>query len=85
MTAPRSPCSSPRALPCVPRVSRGSATAKRSEGKRHNAVVICLARRRRNFTLGMLATRRPTNQAIHVHIGGVDTRSLDRYTSQSLY
>jgi transposase len=32
---------------------------KRAEGKRHNAAVICLARRRCNVILAMLATRQP--------------------------
>ena len=32
---------------------------KRAEGKRHNAAVICLARRRCNVILAMLATQRP--------------------------
>jgi hypothetical protein len=32
---------------------------KRAEGKRHNAALICLARRRCNVILAMLATRQP--------------------------
>jgi transposase len=36
---------------------------KRAEGKRHNAAIICLARRRCNVILAMLATRQPYNPA----------------------
>ena len=32
---------------------------KRAEGKRHNAALICLARRRCNVILAMLRTRQP--------------------------
>lgn len=32
---------------------------KRAEGKRHNAAVVCLARRRCNVILAMLATQQP--------------------------
>jgi hypothetical protein len=32
---------------------------KRAEGKRHNAAIICLARRRCNVILAMLATQSP--------------------------
>ena len=32
---------------------------KRAEGKRHNAAVICLARRRCNVMLGMLRDKQP--------------------------
>ena len=37
---------------------------KRAEGKRHNAAVICLARRRCNGIMAMLATRQPYNPAL---------------------
>jgi transposase len=36
---------------------------KRSEGKKHNAAVICLARRRCNVILAMITTRQPYNPA----------------------
>ena len=36
---------------------------KRAEGKRHNAAIICLARRRCNVILAMLATRQRYNPA----------------------
>ena len=36
---------------------------KRAEGKRHNAALICLARRRCNVILAMLRTRQPYNPA----------------------
>ena len=38
---------------------------KRAEGKRHNAAVICLARRRCNVILAMLNTRQPYRAAHH--------------------
>ena len=34
---------------------------KRAEGKKHNAAVVCLARRRCNIILTMLKTRTPYN------------------------
>jgi transposase len=39
--------------------SRAFYDRKRAEGKRHNAALICLARRRCNVILAMLATRQP--------------------------
>ena len=38
---------------------------KRAEGKRHNAAVICLARRRCNVILAMLRTHQPYQPARH--------------------
>jgi hypothetical protein len=38
---------------------------KRAEGKRHNAVVICLARRRCDVILAMLRTRQPYRSTRH--------------------
>ena len=57
----------------TPRVERGPPRAyydrKRAEGKKHNAAVICLARRRCDVILAMLRLRQPYRA----------TQSRDRY------
>jgi transposase len=41
--------------------SKASYDRQRAEGKRHNAAIICLARRRCNVILAMLTTNQPYN------------------------
>ena len=61
-TGSRTPCSSPRSRPCAtppPDVLR----PQTRRGKRHNAALICLARRRCDVILAMLRTGHPYQPA----------------------
>jgi hypothetical protein len=49
----------PRLSPCVTPASKTFYDRKRAEGKRHNAALVCLARRCCDVTLAMLRTRQP--------------------------
>ena len=57
-TASRTPCSWPRSPPCSSPDPEAFYERKRAEGKKHNAALICLARRRCDVILAML-TRHP--------------------------
>jgi hypothetical protein len=57
----RRPAGHPPARPA----SKAFYDQKRAEGKRHNAAVICLARRRRDVILAMLRTRQPYRSTRH--------------------
>ena len=62
-TGSRTPCSSPRSPSLRDPASKTFYDRKRAEGKRHNAALICLARRRCDVILAMLRTGQPYQPA----------------------
>ena len=58
-TASRTRCSSRPSLRCATLPRRAYCDRKRAKGKKHNAAVICLARRRSDVILTMLRLRQP--------------------------
>ena len=50
----RTPCSCPRSPPCTNPESRAYYDRKRAQGKKHNAAIVCLARRRIDVIYAML-------------------------------
>ena len=59
-TASKTPCSPPpSSQPSTTPTPAPTTMCKRSQGKRHNAAVICVARRRCNIILAMLKTQTP--------------------------